>query len=299
MDASGSATDDALVRDFEFEDFAAAMGFVNRVAELAEEANHHPDILVHGWNKVRLTLTDPLRAGTLADHDSTWRDGSTQLRVGRRRYGGSRRLMNDDDSSRSSGALRAQPADRRMTVLLLLAVVVLVLLNGFFVAAEFALVRSRPSRLEEDARGRAAAGRGSRCASSTTSTGTCRPASSASRSPRWASASSASRPSPSCIEPLFGEGIPHGVSLGHLDRLAYLLVTSLHITVGEQVPKIWAIVAQSRVARRSPGRCAWFTRRCARSSRRSTRPPTGCCASSASGPRPRWRRAARRRSCRC
>jgi 4a-hydroxytetrahydrobiopterin dehydratase len=33
------------------------MAFVNKVAEAAEEANHHPDILVHGWNKVRLTLT--------------------------------------------------------------------------------------------------------------------------------------------------------------------------------------------------------------------------------------------------
>ncbi len=38
-----------------------------------------------------------------------------------------------------------------MTVLLLLAVVVLVLLNGFFVAAEFALVRVRRSRMEEEA----------------------------------------------------------------------------------------------------------------------------------------------------
>src|SRR6201991_4606878 len=38
-----------------------------------------------------------------------------------------------------------------MTVLLLLAVVVLVLLNGFFVAAEFALVRVRRSRIEEEA----------------------------------------------------------------------------------------------------------------------------------------------------
>ena len=38
-----------------------------------------------------------------------------------------------------------------MTVLLLLAVVVLVLLNGFFVAAEFALVRVRRARIEEDA----------------------------------------------------------------------------------------------------------------------------------------------------
>ncbi len=49
--------DAALVRDFEFSNFAAAMAFVNKVADAAEEANHHPDILVHGWNKVRLTLS--------------------------------------------------------------------------------------------------------------------------------------------------------------------------------------------------------------------------------------------------
>ena len=38
-----------------------------------------------------------------------------------------------------------------MTALLLLLVVVLVLVNGFFVAAEFAIVRSRPSRLQQRA----------------------------------------------------------------------------------------------------------------------------------------------------
>ena len=60
---------DALERDFEFEDFAAAMAFVNRVADAAEEANHHPDILVHGSNKVRLTLsTQPEGGLTDADH---------------------------------------------------------------------------------------------------------------------------------------------------------------------------------------------------------------------------------------
>ena len=47
----------AIVRDLEFKDFAAALAFVNRVAEAAEDANHHPDILIHGWNKVRLTLS--------------------------------------------------------------------------------------------------------------------------------------------------------------------------------------------------------------------------------------------------
>ncbi len=48
---------DAIARDYTFADFAEAMAFVNKVAEAAEAANHHPDILVHGWNKVRLTLS--------------------------------------------------------------------------------------------------------------------------------------------------------------------------------------------------------------------------------------------------
>ena len=59
-----------LLKDFEFKDFASAMGFVNQVAAMAEGANHHPDILVHGWNKVRLTLSTPSAgAVTQADHD--------------------------------------------------------------------------------------------------------------------------------------------------------------------------------------------------------------------------------------
>ena len=49
--------DGALVRDLELADFAAAMAVVNAVAEAAEAAAHHPDILVHGWNRVRLTLS--------------------------------------------------------------------------------------------------------------------------------------------------------------------------------------------------------------------------------------------------
>ena len=60
--------DESLVRDLEFDDFKAAMAFVNRVADAAEEANHHPDILVHGWNKVRLTLTTH-GEGRLTDND--------------------------------------------------------------------------------------------------------------------------------------------------------------------------------------------------------------------------------------
>ncbi|HEV8151517.1 MAG TPA: 4a-hydroxytetrahydrobiopterin dehydratase [Solirubrobacteraceae bacterium] len=54
---------DEIVRDLKFADFAQAMAFVNRVAEAAEAANHHPDILVHGWNGVRLSLTNHAQGG--------------------------------------------------------------------------------------------------------------------------------------------------------------------------------------------------------------------------------------------
>jgi 4a-hydroxytetrahydrobiopterin dehydratase len=57
---------DAIVREWRFTDFAAAIAFVERVAEVAEAANHHPDILVHGWNKVRLTLSTHSEGGVTA-----------------------------------------------------------------------------------------------------------------------------------------------------------------------------------------------------------------------------------------
>jgi 4a-hydroxytetrahydrobiopterin dehydratase len=58
----------SIVRELSFDDFSAAIAFVNRVAELAEAANHHPDIFVHGWNKVRLTLSTHSQGG-LTDAD--------------------------------------------------------------------------------------------------------------------------------------------------------------------------------------------------------------------------------------
>jgi 4a-hydroxytetrahydrobiopterin dehydratase len=58
----------SIVRELAFANFAEAMTFVNRVAEAAEVANHHPDILLHGWNKVRVTLSTH-SAGGLTDAD--------------------------------------------------------------------------------------------------------------------------------------------------------------------------------------------------------------------------------------
>ncbi|CAB4866224.1 unannotated protein [freshwater metagenome] len=58
----------AIQRDLAFEDFLAAVAFVNRVAALAEEADHHPDLLIHDWNQVRLTLSTH-SAGGITDAD--------------------------------------------------------------------------------------------------------------------------------------------------------------------------------------------------------------------------------------
>jgi 4a-hydroxytetrahydrobiopterin dehydratase len=47
---------DEIRRTFAFSDFKAALAFVNRVGELAEEMNHHPDIDIR-YSKVTLALT--------------------------------------------------------------------------------------------------------------------------------------------------------------------------------------------------------------------------------------------------
>ena len=58
------------VRTEEFADFQAAMEWVNRVARLAEQRNHHPDIEIR-WNRVTLRLMTH-ETGELTDRDRTW-----------------------------------------------------------------------------------------------------------------------------------------------------------------------------------------------------------------------------------
>jgi CBS domain containing-hemolysin-like protein len=146
-----------------------------------------------------------------------------------------------------------------MTVLLLLAVVVLVLLNGLFVAAEFALVRIRRSRIEEDA---AAGKRGARlvlrqldelsrylaaCQLGITFTSL--------------GIGFLGEPAVATIfEDVLGSGVSHTVSLAVSLALAYLITTALHITIGEQVPKIYAINRAERVARWIAPPLYYFTR---------------------------------------
>ncbi len=135
-----------------------------------------------------------------------------------------------------------------MTLLLLAAVVLLVLLNGVFVAAEFALVRVRRSKLEEQAeqgvRGASLVLRqlddlsrylaGCQLGITLTSLGI----------------GFLGEPAVATIfEGLIGESLPEGATLAVSLIVAYLITTALHITVGEQVPKIYAINRADTIAR--------------------------------------------------
>ena len=57
---------DALTRTYQFRNFVDAMEFVNRVASLAEGANHHPDIDIR-YSKVTLTLSTHDAGGITAN----------------------------------------------------------------------------------------------------------------------------------------------------------------------------------------------------------------------------------------
>jgi CBS domain containing-hemolysin-like protein len=135
-------------------------------------------------------------------------------------------------------------------LLLLIGVAVLVASNGFFVAAEFALVRSRESKLEqmrdEGKRGAALALHQidhideylSACQLGIT----------------MASLGIGFMGEPAIanlLEGPLGGPLSHGVAVAIAISVAYLITTSLHITVGEQVPKIYSIVNAEPTARRT------------------------------------------------
>ena len=61
-------SDKEIIREISAANFAAAVGIVNSIAVLAETADHHPDILIYGWNKLRITLSTH-DAGGLTEYD--------------------------------------------------------------------------------------------------------------------------------------------------------------------------------------------------------------------------------------
>jgi 4a-hydroxytetrahydrobiopterin dehydratase len=67
---------DAIHKDFEFKNFKVAMDFMNRLANVAEELNHHPD-WSNSYNKVSIKLTSH-DAGGLTENDFTFAKASDE-----------------------------------------------------------------------------------------------------------------------------------------------------------------------------------------------------------------------------
>jgi CBS domain containing-hemolysin-like protein len=134
-----------------------------------------------------------------------------------------------------------------VSALLLTLVILLILVNGFFVAAEFALVRSRHSRMEELAKEGV---RGARLAlkqmehvDEYVAAGQV--------GITFASIGIGFLGEPAVadlIEPMFG-GLSHGVAVGISVAIAYALITYSHVLAGEQAPKMIAIASAERVMR--------------------------------------------------
>jgi CBS domain containing-hemolysin-like protein len=136
-----------------------------------------------------------------------------------------------------------------MTILLILAILALIAMNAFYVAAEYSLVRSRPDRIE------AAVERGDKGAAlfkreiddiddyiaacqvgiTMVSIGL-----GAVGEPVIAD----------LLKGVLGGPLAHGTAVVISGIIAYLIITSLHITYGELVPKVYTVVHAERVGRR-------------------------------------------------
>lgn len=57
---------DAMRREFKFDDFVGSVEFVNRIAPVAEEMNHHPDLSI-SWNRVVVSLSTHSQGGITED----------------------------------------------------------------------------------------------------------------------------------------------------------------------------------------------------------------------------------------
>ena len=143
-----------------------------------------------------------------------------------------------------------------MTAVLLIVLLLLVALNGLFVAAEFALVRARRGRIEHLAE------EGARGAKATLAQ--------LDRIDEYLSACQVGITMASIaigflgepaiatlIEPAFG-GLSHGVAVAISVAIAFAIVTAVHISVGEQVPKMLAISRAERTARFLAKPLDWF-----------------------------------------
>ena len=56
-------TGKSIQKEFKLENFISAITFINKIAEEAERIDHHPDINLHSYNKVIITLTTHSKGG--------------------------------------------------------------------------------------------------------------------------------------------------------------------------------------------------------------------------------------------
>jgi CBS domain containing-hemolysin-like protein len=143
-----------------------------------------------------------------------------------------------------------------MSVLLLVLLLALVAVNGFFVAAEFSLVRTRRGKIEQLAKEGESGAEAvvEQLDSIDESLSACQVGIT------MASIGIGFLGEPSLakiLEPAFG-GLSHGVAVGLSLAIAFALVTGIHISIGEQVPKMLAISRAERIARRVARPLNWF-----------------------------------------
>lgn len=60
--------DNKLNKTFEFANFVEALAFVNKVGEVAEQMQHHPDIYMHDYKEVTISTTTH-ETGTITEKD--------------------------------------------------------------------------------------------------------------------------------------------------------------------------------------------------------------------------------------
>lgn len=53
----------SITKFFQLKDFAKALSFVNKIGAEAEKMDHHPDIFIHSWNKVKITISTHSEGG--------------------------------------------------------------------------------------------------------------------------------------------------------------------------------------------------------------------------------------------
>jgi magnesium and cobalt exporter, CNNM family len=144
-----------------------------------------------------------------------------------------------------------------MTALLIVFAVLLVFLNAFFVIAEYSLVRSSRGRLEVDAEeGKCGAQLALR---QLEEIGDYISATQVGVTMTSLGVGALGEPAVAhALEPGLGGPLAHGAAVAVAAIIAYILITSVHIVIGEIVPKFYAIGHAEGVLRRVARPLRWF-----------------------------------------